>query len=469
MDLIPGALPRAQRGAHSGAGAIPVEWNIILEGHLEVELREANRVLGRYRSADLALTTGEQSFHMLLPPSLDPFSDPQVEAHTRRSRPSRYLTLAIPACLCRPWANAPSCSDGAMPTTSHRRFHRSFCSNEWRHSRRNVARKLLVTSVVRLAPEDLPAQPLAYTPFDVMVLNSDAFKEAREGQLRALARWVKGGGSVCVFVTGGLRPHHVSFLNELAESSAIDPMFAADSDGNLLPGPKKISCLYSGLGGASGCREALPWIPARTKPIGGEPSLFCGSFAPARCRQSPRQVIGSSQNPEGSSDPQVQIQRGFQPGQFRRYPGNANRMPQNGDHGDRALLFRATHQLGAEMVNQLMPRTVRLIPFAALMTHPGLFLLMIGPVDYFVLGWLRRRRYTWILFPATSIAFMIATVRWPIITSANATSAVRSSSWTWTRTERRCVGTVTNGFAARDKRAVTELKDALWSPLNFST
>jgi hypothetical protein len=66
--------------------------------------------------------------------------------------------------------------------------------------------------------------------------------------------------------------------------------------------------------------------------------------------------------------------------------------------------------LGAELMTQLMPRTVRLIPFSAMVGMLALFLLMIGPVDYFLLGFLRRRRFTWVLFPATSLAFLVATV-----------------------------------------------------------
>src|ERR1035441_10886221 len=92
----------------------------------------------------------------------------------------------------------------------------------------NISQRLLMTSVVRLDPENLPAQPLAYTSFDVVVLTAEAFKQASERQLQALARWVNGGGSVCVLISGGLQPHHVWFLNQLAESSPHRPTFLSD-------------------------------------------------------------------------------------------------------------------------------------------------------------------------------------------------------------------------------------------------
>src|ERR1019366_9218593 len=66
--------------------------------------------------------------------------------------------------------------------------------------------------------------------------------------------------------------------------------------------------------------------------------------------------------------------------------------------------------IGAELLNRLMPQTVRLIPFSALIGILVLFVLLIGPADYFLLGAFRRRKFTWILFPATSIVFTAATV-----------------------------------------------------------
>ncbi|MCZ6792140.1 MAG: hypothetical protein O7J95_00835, partial [Planctomycetota bacterium] len=40
----------------------------------------------------------------------------------------------------------------------------------------------------------------------------------------------------------------------------------------------------------------------------------------------------------------------------------------------------------------------------------GGFLLAVGPLDYLLLGWLRRRSYTWILFPVLSVGFALLTL-----------------------------------------------------------
>jgi hypothetical protein len=123
--------------------------------------------------------------------------------------------------------------------------------------------------------------------------------------------------------------------------------------------------------------------------------------------------------------------------------------------------------LGAELMTRLIPRTVRLIPFSALMGMLVLFLLMIGPVDYFLLGLLRRRRFTWVLFPATSIAFLVATVL-----MANHYLGLRDQRTSLTVVDLDRDGTALRWnryelvFAARDRQALTEVKDALWAPLN---
>ena len=118
-------------------------------------------------------------------------------------------------------------------------------------------------------------------------------------------------------------------------------------------------------------------------------------------------------------------------------------------------------------MTELMPKTVRLIPFPALLGTLGLFLLMIGPGDYYVLGWFRRRRYTWVLFPAVSLLFTLATV-------------LMANHYLGARDVRRSLivvdldkdGTALRWnryelvFAARDKQAVTELTNALWAPVN---
>jgi hypothetical protein len=454
---------------------IPVEvrfeWDgtHILQGRLEVELHEGNRILARYRSDDLALTTGERSFRMLLPPSLAPFAGSQVEAQMKFVTAGEVLDLGSSVLfmstlgersLAVAWCNART---GTEPQSS--RLEQTMLFERFTPQSANVARRSLITSMVRMAPEDLPSQPLSYTSFDMVVLTADGFAEAREGQLRALARWVKGGGSVCVLVGGGLRSHHLWFLNELAESTANGAAFLSGNDGNLLPSQNKVWCLHSGVGRSVVITGNVAADPALDSSVWRQAVAFLWKFRGSRVRtiaETGHWEMATNYSTESSSSPPA----GWYPqgrNWQRRWPASGRAFQEMQSYSVQPT------QTGAELMNQLMPKTVRLIPFGALIGTLGLFLLMIGPVDYFVLGWLRRRRYTWVLFPITSIGFTVATI-------------LMANYYLGQRDQRRSLIVVDVGkdgtalrwnryeliFAARDKEAVTELKDALWAPLNFA-
>ncbi|HEY2084019.1 MAG TPA: hypothetical protein VGI88_14650 [Verrucomicrobiae bacterium] len=458
-DLIPQGLRTRSESS------IPVEarfkWDgtRILEGHLEVELREGNRVLERYRSGDLALTTGEQTFRMFLPPPIDPYSDTQVEAHMKFVTAHEvfdldYSILTMPThnerSLAVGWCNPRNSSDSqALGLQQSLQFERFAPLTD------DTARNSLLTSLVRLVPEDLPLQPLAYTSFDVMVLTADGFAEAREGQLHALARWVKGGGSVCVFVGGNLRLRHVAFLNEIAESNPENLAFLADSIGNLLPSREKISCLHSGIGRCVIVMGDTSAVSAVDSSVWRRAVAFLWKF-----RAGQAQAIANTGHWVTATNA-LEENGNTTPQSYGASPGMT--------YGSAPSYSVQQTSLGGELMGQLMPRTVRLIPFSALFGTLGLFLVMIGPVDYFILGWLGRRRFTWVLFPVTSILFMLATVAMAnyylgrhnqrrsliVVDMDKDGTAVR-----WNRYELI--------FAARDKQAVNEVKDALWTSLKVA-
>ena len=67
-------------------------------------------------------------------------------------------------------------------------------------------------------------------------------------------------------------------------------------------------------------------------------------------------------------------------------------------------------QTVGQMRAELMPEEVQVMPLWVIATILVLFVLAIGPVDYIVLGKLNMRRFTWVLFPLTSIVFTVFTV-----------------------------------------------------------
>jgi hypothetical protein len=462
VDLVPETLNVRNHAP------IPVKvhmtWNgtRILEGHLEMEFHEGNRVLGRYRSDELALTDGEQEFQMLLPPPLTPFSDSQVEVRMKFVTADGAMDVG-PSMIDAPtisersfvlgWFDSTTAAgESSFDIVRNLQFERLSPPDQ-------SSQQLSKTSVTRLTPEDLPEQPLAYTAFDVVVLTAEALKEAHEHQLQALARWVKGGGSVWVFVGGGLQPYHVAFLNQLAESTSNGPAFLSDDSGNLISAQKGLLCLRSGLGrsviATSESTNGLDF----NGPLWRNTAAFLWKM---RSRQV-RSILDTG-NWQPPASPQ-ENQPGFKLNQQQYYGANLNYQ-----YTEPFTLSIQPSGLGSELLARLMPKTVRLIPFSALIVMLILFLLLIGPGDYYILGFFKRRRLTWIWFPATSIVFTVVT-----ILMANHYLGLRDQRCSLTVVDLDKDGSALRWnryelvFTARDKQIVTSLKDALWTQLDTRT
>ncbi|MFM7865071.1 MAG: hypothetical protein ACKPHU_12730, partial [Planctomycetaceae bacterium] len=58
----------------------------------------------------------------------------------------------------------------------------------------------------------------------------------------------------------------------------------------------------------------------------------------------------------------------------------------------------------------LLPSDVQMVPVSVIAVILLGYVLVVGPVDYFVLGWLRMRKYTWLLFPVVTAAFTFLTI-----------------------------------------------------------
>ncbi len=62
------------------------------------------------------------------------------------------------------------------------------------------------------------------------------------------------------------------------------------------------------------------------------------------------------------------------------------------------------------MIKELLPDEIQVIPPVVIGMILAAFAFVVGPLDYLVLGFFRRRRLTWIVFPLTCIAFSVVTL-----------------------------------------------------------
>src|SRR5262245_11103890 len=100
----------------------------------------------------------------------------------------------------------------------------------------------LLTSPVRLIPEEMPTLAAGYTGFDLLFMEGHGFRKLSARQLAAIGHWVIAGGSVVVELKEGLDARHIEFLNRLGNApesgrpgvETAQPAYDLDERGRVL-------------------------------------------------------------------------------------------------------------------------------------------------------------------------------------------------------------------------------------------
>jgi len=357
---------------HSGAG--------LLEGVVEVDFEVGGDLAFRQRTAELTLAPGRQSVRLITPP-LPLQGYRATEAHLRFLAKSGTLDL------------------GRFPVVAELRSLRSsvvaVCDGRgiggrgpalWQSLRReslfpsavNVG-NVLATAPVFLPSEDFPANPLAFFAYDLVLLDGDGLAQLREKQLAALTRWVEAGGSLCVLPGRGLKDGHAEFLRTLTAATPSAAGRIAET-GEWQPDDTQPRLLHVGLG-----RVVLAPRPAD------------GALADAAWKRA----AGFLWRMRRSISEQFIAGSGWNLARVEWLESSENETRHN--------------QLG-ELLQALRPASTRLISPGLLALILGGFLIAVGPGDWFLLGALRRRRWTWIVFPLVA-----AGCTWLVIDAAGRT------------------------------------------------
>jgi len=344
----------------------------LLEGTLEITFSSGREVLFRQSIPDLALTAGAQSFRIVTPPF------PQHGTYYGTEARLRFV------------AKSGASDLGSFPVEGERRGSRNsviaICDGRgsggrdpalWQSLRldglfpafANVG-NVLATSPVFLAPEDFPANPLALFAFDVVLLDGDGLALLREKQLAALTRWVEAGGSVCVLPAGGLKDEHVRFLDGFADAKNPAPTRLSDT-GEWQPGDAVPRRHRAGLG-----RVVIARRPAGDALGGTEWKRAAAFLWKMRGTITEQFLAGTASVPSKI----------------------ACSVPSKIAWEDRSEEGTRRQRID-QFLQPLLPRSTRLIAPGTIALILGGFLLVVGPLDWFVLGALRRRRWTWVVFP----------------------------------------------------------------------
>jgi hypothetical protein len=372
---IPVSDLRLRRG-----GPIPVEMeltnrsNHIVEGYLEATILHRGKRIGVHRTAELALIPGRRSVPMLLPPPPDPDYGEGLAIRLHFIRADGVESLGDFQLGQYP----PGGMEFVIATIrTDRRITTPEILRERSVRLENLrpaleARAWFNTTTVPISSERLPTTALGWCAYDVVWVDSAAFRAVTQKQLEAMEQWLRAGGSALFIAEGPLKESQVRFLRSLA--SDREAVVALDDQEHLLSAtPLRIS---PGLG------RAL----VVGKPPASDAELDRGDWRAHvgwlwKLRPG---LLGHVEN------------HGVWPADRPGY--------QEDWWGDERISLEGwlrTRGINSQKLETDRPRPLPLGTVALLL---GGLLLMAGPVDWFVLGWLRRHRWTWVVFPLLCLA-----------------------------------------------------------------
>jgi len=345
---------------------ITVTWRGtgILEGRLHWRLFEGSETYAELRGREIALAPGERTMSALLPPvataSIYQTLDVAVELRSVDAVHSLGVhNVAI--------QNNASWQGVVAAVHAGGGFRRSADALGERlrieRLRSGEPDPLgLQSRLISLQPDDLPQGPLSYCAWNLVVIDGSAFAQLRAQQCEALARWVAAGGSCAVELAASSQPHHRELLRALRGQEA--------RAGGTLPSTGGL--YHCGLGRAFVLDGPLP----------GDAALD----AALRFLWRATDAAG-----EGEA---VQV------GYHQEGPGNRQQ----------DLIARYESRLAGALLGTLMPESVQVVPLSVVAVILAVFVLLIGPGDWFLLGLLRRRILTWIAFPLIAAACTLLTL-----------------------------------------------------------
>jgi hypothetical protein len=321
----------------------------------------------------------------------------------------------------------------------------------------NISSTTLFTTSEHTLVGEMSNVSLWYCNFNVVVLFSDAFENIRKSQLTALEAWVKAGGSLCIEPLGLLDDYHIEFLERIKAANDPKNKSLALTPGGTLQPPDETDFenLYYDLG-----RIVLIY-----KPVVDGAEDDDTKFDPADWDWRNQGVSFLWQYRQDQLEPIATT--GAWKWHDQAYLGGRRRHDAIA-HVGLPRLTTVPVVSGDSLFDNLMPDEVKIVPLSYIALILVFYVLAIGPLDYFLLGIFKLRRFTWITFPLTTLFFTMFTV-W--LSNDYLSSAVE-------RTFLSVVDVGDDGKIIRENRiellytgsthdVTTSLRSSLFTPLNI--
>ncbi|MFO1021162.1 MAG: hypothetical protein U0903_10755 [Planctomycetales bacterium] len=231
-------------------------------------------------------------------------------------------------------------------------------------------------------PLELSENPLEITRYDILILMEDAWPTLKDKQKTALLEWVNSGGSLCVIASNHPPREAYPFLIKLAGRDIPLPLPTVPDSEPVL---KEILSRRLGLGRIVILpRKLLDELDLRSETWRKQVGFLW------KARQGHR--AGYLKN--GKWDESrifVKAPNGQPQVEYYNMTSRPLSVP----------LLRSFDQL----LWQLKPPDMGMIPLSWLLSSLGIYVLLIGPVDYYLLGLFRARKWTWVVFPLVTLGF----------------------------------------------------------------
>lgn len=354
----------------------------LLEGRAQVEAYVDQHSISRWLSPETALSESEQVFWFMSPRPvlLEKYNRYVLESRflsAKHSIEPEQLDVDVPIRGKRVMVigiltdNRMQSPTGLGTKFSPTAFETPFLLQQYL-DQEEVSELQVVLS--RCTTKEFPHEPLRLLGLDALLVSHDILNLLREPQREAIQKWVLSGGALVLIRTGALQPEAQSWImsltrDEWTSQQKLRKTIPADCQvynpglGQLIVVPREIA------GDSSDWKQIVfQAMRLKAEPIAQLNQLGRLSLRSGHRMRNSREFTTSELEGVTALEPRPRVD-------------------------------------AVKLTELLMPESIRGMPFRVAATVLLACLLCIGPGDYFLLGLIRRRRWTWGVFPLVALGY----------------------------------------------------------------
>lgn len=389
---------------------LTLNWNSskLIEGKLTVEIKSDLSTLVRYENPDIALAFGDLNLRILVPPLTTETEMLDIKASFYSPEWGSFDLGTSPLKVPASWKRqmmiglvTPEGEDTArkvfdyLDRISLDRFKPPAAEDEIGEQPKNE----MVVANVRFAASKAPRRVAPLCAYDVVVLGADSLSELKSRQRTSLRDWVDAGGSLLVDVSGLSTEEDCAFLNEITDRTLGENAFILDGNNNLQVG-QDVLMVHHGLGRVVVTTKS----PAKFSDTEAT-DVTCWLWKVRKSAQDSIVENGAWGRIARRRRKTVHFNMESDPALKELDPEDLSRV------GLVVPAYAPVPVLGAaSMPYSLLPDTVETVPLPLVILVLSLFLLVIAPGDWYLLGWMKKRMLTWFFFPAACVFFTLLMV-----------------------------------------------------------